>query len=66
MALVLANISSWLLCRYVFEITYRSHLPLTIITVLLTVMMVVAIALVSSIRIIREKPVVYLRQYNGA
>lgn len=66
MALVLANISSWLLCKYVFEITYRSHLYLTIITVLLTVLVVVGIALVSSIRIIRQKPAVYLRQYNGA
>ncbi len=66
MALVLANVSCWLLCEYVFDITYQSYLHLMILTVLFTVGMVIAIALVSSVRIIKEKPVVYLRQYNGA
>jgi putative ABC transport system permease protein len=66
MALVLANISCWLLCKYVFEITYQSYFQLMVITILLTVLMVVGIALVSSMRIIKKKPVTYLRQYNGA
>jgi len=66
MALVLANISCWLLCKYVFEITYQSYFQLMVITILFTVLMVVGIALVSSMRIIKQKPGAYLRQYNGS
>lgn len=65
MALVLASFSCWLLCKYMFEITYTLYLHLTIFTVLITILTVVSLAMISSIQIIRQKPVAYLRQYNG-
>ena len=65
MALVLALISCWLLCTYVFAIPFRPYLPLTVTSMLLTVATIVGIALLSSMKIIRQKPVAYLRQDNG-
>ena len=66
MALALAHFSSWLLCRHVFEIVYKPYFDLMIICIPFTAAVIVGIALLASMKIIRQKPVAYLRQDNGA
>ena len=65
MALILANIGCWMLCKFIFEIPYKPYSYLIIIASVAAVALIIALALMSSINIVRQKPVDYLRQYNS-
>ncbi|MEE4164740.1 MAG: FtsX-like permease family protein, partial [Desulfocapsaceae bacterium] len=65
LALALANISCLLLCEHVFQIPYHPYFNVMALAILLTIVVIVSIALLSSMTIIRQKPVAYLRQDNN-
>jgi len=65
LAVVLAQAGSWGLCRYLFDISYSPHLVVSCTLVLITSILVIAVGIVSSIGIIRQKPAAILREQNG-
>jgi putative ABC transport system permease protein len=65
LAVILSQAGSWVLCKYLFEIPFTSHWGAGLAMVLITVMLVTVVGLVSSIGIIRQKPVIVLREQNN-
>ena len=61
-AVILAQSASWALCRYLFAIRYSPSWPVSILLILLTGLLVVAIGLLSSAGIFRQKPAIALRE----
>ncbi len=58
-AVCLAQLGSWALCHYLFEISYKPNLPASLVLVGGTILMV---GMVSSWRIVRRKPSEFLRE----
>jgi putative ABC transport system permease protein len=65
LAVLLAQAGSWALCSFVFEIAFRPYWTAAIMLIGLTIALVVAVGLFSSIKIIRQKPIVFLREQNN-
>lgn len=63
-ALILAQISSWALSHWVFELTYRPLLGASFLLVLLTILIVMAVGITASISIVRHKPILFLREHS--
>jgi putative ABC transport system permease protein len=61
-ALLLSQTGSWIISRWIFDIPYHPFLLWSLFMVLSTLMLVVAVGLVSSISILTQKPVVFLRE----
>lgn len=66
MAAGFAELAAWLICKNVFDIVYRSHWQVAVMTVVASIVLVVGIGLVSSLGIIRQRPAVFLQQQNSA
>lgn len=64
-AVILAQAGSWGLCRFLFDIGYSPHWQVSLLLILLTGLLVVAIGVLSSIDIIRQKPAIVLREQNN-
>lgn len=65
MAAGFAELSAWLICSNVFEIAYRPYWTVALLTILLSVVLVVAVGIISSMGIIGQKPATFLQQQNG-
>ena len=65
LAVLLAQAGSWGLCRYLFDIVYAPHWPVSLLLILLTTTLVIMVGVLSSIGIIRQKPTLVLREQNG-
>jgi len=65
LAVVLAQAGSWALCRYLFDIGYAPYVWGSLFLIIASVALVIAIGVLSSIGIIRQKPAVVLREQNG-
>ena len=64
LAVLLAQAGSWALCTFVFEIAFQPHWTAAVLLIGLTIVLVVAVGLFSSISIIRQKPILFLREQN--
>lgn len=64
-ALCFASASSYLICRFVFEIRYTPHLAAIAGMILLAVALVVTVGMVSGYGIMRQKPADFLRLQEG-
>ena len=62
LAVVIAQVGSWLMCRRLFDITYEPAWLVSLLLVLATIAAVTAIGMASSFTIIREKPARFLRE----
>jgi putative ABC transport system permease protein len=62
LGVLLAQTGSWAICHFLFEIGYNPYWPASLILVGLTLMLVLCVGMMSSITIIRQKPVVFLRE----
>ncbi len=56
---------SWLLCRIYFDIVFQLHLPAALVTILATCAAVVAVGLLSSLSIVRQKPITFLHRQSS-
>jgi putative ABC transport system permease protein len=65
LAAVVAIASSWLICSTYFDIAFRLHAGAVVTIILATCGAVVAIGLLSSLSIVRQKPVTFLYRHNG-
>ena len=66
LALITAQIGAFLLCRFVFDITYQPFLPTCIVMIAVTLLLVVTTGMISSRSILAKKPVTYLREQADA
>lgn len=62
LAVLLAQSGSWVLCRYLFEISYRPYWSAALVLIASTILLVASVGLLSSIGIIRQKPIIFLRE----
>ena len=63
-AILVAQAGSWGLCRFLFAIDYDPSWRITLIMLTLTVCLVVSLGLLSSLSILRQKPVRFLREQS--
>ena len=61
-AILVAQIGSWGLCRFLFKIDYDPSLLTCFIMLVMTACLVVSLGLLSSMSILRQKPVRFLRE----
>ena len=61
LALSLSQTCSWLICSKVFDIPYNFYLADSLYLIAGTVLLIVAVGLLPSISILRQKPVAFLR-----
>ncbi len=61
-AIVVAQAGSWGLCHFLFKISYDSSWLISLVMLGLTVCLVVALGLLSSLSILRQKPIRFLRE----
>jgi putative ABC transport system permease protein len=62
LALALSQIGSWIISSQVLNIAYRSLLPESCLLIATTILLAVAVGLIPSISILRQKPVMFLRE----
>jgi putative ABC transport system permease protein len=61
-ALVLSQVGSWIICRQALDVSYNPFLGISIIMILTTTSLVVAVGLGASISIVRQRPATFLRE----
>ena len=64
-AVMLAQLGSWALCRFLFNIGYLPHLAVSFLLIVLTPLLVVVIGLLSSAGILRQRPAQILREQTA-
>ncbi len=62
LGVLLAQIYSWAVCVYIFDISYTPYWPVSLVLAGLTLLLVVGVGVLSSISIIRKKPGTFLRE----
>ncbi len=61
-ALLLSQISSWILTNNVFELRYQPQVVASVVLVAVTVALVMAVGLLASLPILRSRPIRFLRE----
>ena len=64
-ALVLAQAGSWIICRFVLDVTYRPFVATSLLMIVVTTLLVITVGLGSSLSILRQKPARFLREQTG-
>ncbi|MEM7133603.1 MAG: FtsX-like permease family protein [Chloroflexota bacterium] len=64
-ALLMAQISSWAICYWVFDIQYLPQIGASFLMIVVTVLLVMGVGLAASLSILRERPIVFLREQGG-
>lgn len=65
LALLMAQVGSWALCHYLFEINYQPALGASLLLVLATMGVVTAVGMAASGSILRSKPILILRELTA-
>ena len=61
-AIFVAQVGSWGLCHFLFKISYDPSWFISLVMLGLTVCLVVSLGLLSSVSILRQKPIRFLRE----
>ena len=64
LALILSQLGSWLICALILDISYAPFLYRSLLMVLGTLVLVVTVGVLPSIGILRQKPVLFLREQS--
>ena len=64
LALVLSQTCSWIICSKVFEISYTPFIANSFFLIAATVLLIVTVGLLPSVSILRQKPVIFLRNQS--
>ena len=65
LALLMAQVGSWALCRYLFEINYQPALGASLLLVAATMALVTGVGMAASGSILRSKPILILRELTS-
>ncbi len=63
-AILVAQAGSWGLCRFLFDIDYNPNWQISLLMLVMTVCLVVSLGLLSSVSILRQKPIRFLREQS--
>jgi len=61
-ALGLAQLSSWALSYWIFEIDYAPQLGASLLLIVVTVLLVMMVGLLASVSILNQRPIIFLRE----
>jgi len=64
LALALSQTCSWIICSKVFEISYTPFMANSFFLIAATVLLIVTVGLLPSVSILRQKPVIFLRNQS--
>lgn len=64
LATILAQGASWAICRYFFDIPYSPNLLANLLLITFATLLVMAIGLISSLPVIRQRPALFLREQS--
>ncbi len=65
LALLMAQVGSWALCRYLFEINYQPAVGASFLLVAVTMALVTGVGMAASGSILRSKPILILRELTS-
>lgn len=65
LALVISHSGSYLICRYIFDISYHPHFIESLGLILVTLMIVLSVGLIASAPVVKQKPINFLRHETG-
>lgn len=65
LALLMAQVGSWALCRFLFEITYRPTIGASVGLVVTTMVLVTGVGMAASQSILGSKPILILRELTS-
>lgn len=65
LALLMAQVGSWALCRYLFEINYHPAVGASLLLVVATIALVTGVGMAASGSILRSKPILILRELTA-
>ena len=65
LAILMAQIGSWAISEFLFDINYKPFISASMILIIATVMLVVTVALSVSISILKSKPITFLHKQTG-
>ncbi|MCE7983164.1 MAG: hypothetical protein DYG89_18480 [Caldilinea sp. CFX5] len=65
LALLMAQVGSWALCRYLFEINYQPAVGASLFLVVATMALVTGVGMAASGSILRSKPILILRELTS-
>lgn len=66
LALSMSETAAFVICKYMFDISYRFFLPSSVLMMFASVFMVVVIGIVTSKSILDKKPITFLREQHEA
>jgi putative ABC transport system permease protein len=66
LALIISQVSAFLICRSIFEIPYHFYLLSCLLMIGATLLLVIGIGVVSTKSILEKKPITYLREQPDA
>lgn len=62
LALIMSETAAFMVCRHMFDISYRFYLPSSVLMMFLSVFLIVVIGIVTSKSILDKKPIAFLRE----
>jgi putative ABC transport system permease protein len=65
LALLMAQVGSWALCHYLFEIVYHPAVAASFLLVVATMVLVTGVGMAASGSILRSKPILILRELTA-
>ena len=65
LALILAQVGSWLICLWVFEIDYFIFIWPSLLMLATVTLLVTGVGLLASVSILRQRPIVFLRESSA-
>jgi len=63
-ALLLAQTGSWIICRYALELTYQPFAAVSLLMILVTTFIIIAVGFCATFSVMQVKPAVFLREQN--
>ena len=61
-AFVISQVGSWVICRHALDVSYNPFLGISITMLIITVVLVIAVGLGTSLSIVRQRPAAFLRE----
>jgi putative ABC transport system permease protein len=65
LAALIGQIGSFIICSYVLDIGYRPFISTTLAVIAITLTVILVIGLIASRQVLRQKPVVFLREFDS-
>jgi len=65
LALLLSQAGSWAIITLAFELSYQPFIGASLVMVLITMLLVMAVGLLASLSILRKRPIIFLREQSG-